>query len=115
MTVPLSAREAMGLLLACSALSISEGVHAAAPLSAATACEKLKEAVTKAYSLPGNTTRTWHCDFQFGVADPALWVIYLRSNRKCTGFCGGSFAVRKDDGELGRFDFKSGTLLPLKP
>lgn len=105
----------MTLLLACSALSTSAGVHGGAPLSAATACARLKQAVTKAYSLSQSATRTWHCDFQFGATDPALWVIYLQSNRRCTGFCGGSFAVRKDDGTVGRFDFSSGTLIPLKP
>lgn len=102
-------------LLACGALLTSAGVHARAPLSAATACASLKQAVTEAYHLPQSATRTWHCDFQFGISDPALWVINLRSNRRCRGFCGGTFAVRKDNGQVGRFDFSSGTLIPLKP
>lgn len=115
MKVPLPAREMMSLLLACSALWSSATVHAGAPVSATSACAILKQAVTQAYDLPRSTTRTWHCDFHFGATDPALWVINLRSNRKCQGFCGGTFAVRKDNGQVGRFDFNSGTLIPLKP
>jgi hypothetical protein len=103
------------LLLACIALLSSAGAHARPPLSAGAACESLKQAVTKAYRLPQSTTHTWHCDFQFGATDPALWVINLRSNPRCKGFCGGTFAVRKDNGQVGRFDFRSGTLTPLKP
>lgn len=105
----------MSLLLACAMQAIAwRPTAAAAPLSAATACSDLKRAVTSAYDLPRSTTRTWVCDFAFGF-DPALWVIDLRPDRKCKGECGGWFAVRKDGGEIGRFDFSSGTMLPLKP
>ena len=105
----------MTLLLACSALLTSAGARAGAPVSAATACASLKQAVTEAYNLPQSTTRTWHCDFQFGGTDPALWVINLRATRRCKGFCGGTFAIRKDNGQVGRFDFNTGTLIPLRP
>ena len=106
---------ATSLLLACAALAIGgRPAVAAAPLSAATACTNLKQAVTSEYQLPISTTRTWVCDFAFGF-DPALWVIDLRPDRKCKGHCGGWYAVRKNGGEIGRFDYSSGTMLPLRP
>jgi hypothetical protein len=86
------------------------------------ACALLKREVVKFDQLPESAPLDagWFCDFpdlhDTDHDDPDFYVIWLRSNRTCPGFCSnivGVYAVRKSTGEV--HDYDVGNLTVVAP
>jgi hypothetical protein len=97
---------------AAQEISVLRPVH-----SQKAACELLKNRIAKIYDLPttGPPNLGWWCEFSSNW-NPELYVIGLRSGRKCPGMCSnlmGWYAVRKISGEIGVFDINDGSMKPL--
>jgi hypothetical protein len=78
------------------------------------ACDLLKRRVATLYDLPvtGPPNLGWWCEFASGW-NPELYVIALRSGRKCPEICSnlmGWYAIRKANGEVGEFDLDAGLM-----
>jgi hypothetical protein len=107
-----------GLLLAFWGVAVGAPPKGAVSNERA-ACALLKRRVAELGNLPpsGPPGLGWFCDFASGW-DRDLFVIALRSNRKCPEICSnlmGWYAIRKSTGEVGEFDINEATMTALRP
>ena len=82
------------------------------------ACTALKKTVAALDNLPvsGPPNMGWFCDFADST-DPDLFVVALRSNRRCPEICSnlmGWYAVRKSTGQVLSYDINDETVAPLR-
>ena len=82
------------------------------------ACTALKKTVAALDNLPvsGPPNMGWFCDFADST-DPDLFVVALRSNRRCPEICSnlmGWYAVRKSTGQVLSYDINDETVALLR-